>query len=410
MRNSLLIYCLGLLLASSGCAIADESASGDYGLTYDLTLDNAGNVNVILKVNQNAGQLKRLTLRTVDQGLTAFSENLQRQPDGSLLWITPTDGGEISWRGSANQQRQDGSWSAKGGADWAVFRVEDVLPPIASVTTPGADSRTRMHIKAPTGWPIVTAYPGDNGHFSVEDRGRRFDRPDGWILAGNIGVRRDTIAGIRVAIAAPRGQSARRLDAMAFLNWHLPLIDALFDDFPDRFVIAMAGDPFFRGGLSAPNSLFLHTDRPLVSGNGTSTLLHELFHAGLSRSAADGADWIVEGLAEFYSQQWLFEAGSVTERRHLATLTTLRQWGRPTTTLKASRSAGATTARAVTVFATLDQEIRQSSKQRKTLDDVVRILDLSEDPLTLNVLRDAASEVLGQPARTLQSGELPGYD
>ena len=43
-----------------------------------------------------------------------------------------------------------------------------------------------------------------------------------------------------------------------------------------RLLIVSAGDPMWRGGLSGPSSMFLHSDRPLISENRTSTLLHEL--------------------------------------------------------------------------------------------------------------------------------------
>lgn len=391
----------------SGCASA-EPATSDYGLTYTVILDKRGNAQVSLKVDQESGQLRQLRLITDGENLSAYSSNLAKN-DGEHIWQVPENGGIASWQGSINQVRSDGSVSALGNDRWAVFRIEDVLPPIASKTLRGTQSRTRLVINAPDGWVVVAPYPGERGQFSVEDRGRRFDRPDGWILAGDIGVRHDLIANIQVAVAAPRNQSARRLDAMAFMNWHLPLVTKLFNDFPDRLVVAMVGEPFFRGGLSAPNSLFLHADRPMISGNGTSTLLHELFHVGLSRTAAKGEDWIVEGLAEYYSQNWLFEAGSVTSRRHERTIASLAKWSQESESLRAASSTGATTALAVGIFVNLDQEIRRRSNDTETLDAVVRRLAKSEEKLTLVALREAARAVLGRDARSLRDSALPGY-
>ena len=48
---------------------------------------------------------------------------------------------------------------------------------------------------------------------------RRFDQPTGWIVTGALGVRRERIAGVRVAVAGPVDHNVRRLDTLAMLNW-----------------------------------------------------------------------------------------------------------------------------------------------------------------------------------------------
>ena len=65
----------------------------------------------------------------------------------------------------------------------------------------------------------------------------------------------------------------------------------------------------WRGGLSAPQSLFVHSDRPLISENATSTLLHEVMHLALGIRAAEQFDWIVEGLASYFALYWDFSRG-----------------------------------------------------------------------------------------------------
>ncbi len=392
---------------TSGCAIAEPRPS--YALDYALTLERNGIVTVSLTVAQSNGELRRLRLLTAGEGVGDFSAAAEPTAPGERVWTVPPAGGSIRWTSALPTSAQDGSVSALVTDTWAVFRVEDVLPRIASVSVPGADAATTMRIRLPDDWSIATAYERSGDAFLIEDQARRFDRPDGWIVAGDVGVRRDQIGSTRVAVAAPREQNARRLDVMAFLSWHLPDIQAQFPHFPNRLLVAMADDPFFRGGLSAPNSLFLHADRPLISGNGTSTLLHELFHVGLSRSAGPGADWIVEGLAEFYSQQWLYEAGTVTEKRHAATLRQLKDWGSSASSLRTNRSSGAVTALAVDVFQSLDDEIRRETDDEARLSDVVRVLAKESGPLTLTALRDATHAVLGKPAISLQLSHLPGY-
>ena len=56
---------------------------------------------------------------------------------------------------------------------------------------------------------------------------------------------------------------------LAFLRWNLPALVDIFPDFPERVLVVSAGDPMWRGGLSGPGSLYIHAERPLISGNGT---------------------------------------------------------------------------------------------------------------------------------------------
>src|SRR5690606_21947056 len=134
--------------------------------------------------------------------------------------------------------------------------------------------------------------------------------PTGWIVLGHLGVRYDTISGIRTKVAGPVNQGVRRMDMLALLRWTLPELLRILPDFPHRLTIVSAGDPMWRGALSAPQSLYLHAERPLISENGTSTLLHEVVHVGLGVGAGHGADWVVEGLAEYYSLEMLRRSGT----------------------------------------------------------------------------------------------------
>ena len=65
---------------------------------------------------------------------------------------------------------------------------------------------------------------------------------------------------------------------LALLNWNLPELARAVPNLPRRLTVISAGDPMWRGGLSAPQSIFIHAERPLISENGTSTLMHEIMH------------------------------------------------------------------------------------------------------------------------------------
>ena len=109
---------------------------------------------------------------------------------------------------------------------------------------------------------------------------------------------------------------------------------------PPRLLIVSAGDPMWRGGLSGPSSMFLHSDRPLISENRTSTLLHELVHIALGIRGDEESDWIVEGLAELYSLETLRRSGGISEQRYKQALKHLSQWAKRSPTLFGSHSNG----------------------------------------------------------------------
>jgi predicted metalloprotease with PDZ domain len=242
--------------------------------------------------------------------------------------------------------------------------------------------------------------------YTVDDPQRKFDEPAGWMLAGKIGSRNEKIAGVRVVVAAPAGDSARRQDMLTFLKFTLPRMQEVFPDLPPRLLIVSAGDPMWRGGLSGPASMFLHSDRPLISENRTSTLLHELAHIALGLRGDEESDWIVEGLAEYYSLETLRRSGSISTQRHKDALQRLAQWAKRSTTLFGKSSKGATTARAVLAMHAADAEIRSATGNEASLDDVARKLASERGTVSLVRLQKAAQEVAGRPLRSLEREQL----
>lgn len=222
------------------------------------------------------------------------------------------------------------------------------------------------------------------------------------MVVGKLGVRLETIAGRKITIAGPTGNGISRQDMLAFLNWNLPQLIDVFPQFSKRLLIVSAEDPMWRGGLSGPRSLYIHANRPLISENGTSTLLHELVHVALRIHAAPPDDWIVEGLAEFYALKIMKRSGTITTNRYAIAHQGLADWGREVASLRQPHSSGAVTAKAVGVFRALDQEIRKGSKGRHNLDEVVR--ELANDhlkPVSLKKLREVAERIAGGPLEAL---------
>jgi hypothetical protein len=399
-------------LPTSQSAAADQGSNRSYQLEYIVTPDAAaGGAWVEMNLSQSSHLLREVNMRAPAEKISATGGDGEISlADERLIWIPPPGGGSLRWFALIDHHRDGGSFDAHITADWAIFRAEDVIPQAATRTLRGATSETTLSFNLPSGWSSLTEYFGRNHSYRISNPKRRFDRPAGWIILGDIGVRYDRIAGLRVNVAAPTNQGMRRNDILALLNWTLPEVLRIVPDFPKRLTIVGAGDPMWRGGLSGPQSLFIHADRPLISENGTSTLLHEIMHIALGSSADEGMDWIIEGLAEYYSLAILHRSGTISDRRFAAAIRKQAQWGSAVVRLCGSTSSGAITARAVTILSDLDREIRTLSNGRKSLDDVMAALAASEDAISLGDLAAIVRQFAGADADALKASNLPGCE
>jgi hypothetical protein len=234
------------------------------------------------------------------------------------------------------------------------------------------------------------------GAYGLDDPDTRFDRPKGWFAFGKLGVVRETIEGTRITIAGPAGQGVRRMDALALLRWTLPSIAELFGALPERFNLVIAGDPMWRGGLSGPRSAYLHADRPLISENGTSPLLHEMVHSLMRARAGKDGDWVVEGLAEYYSIALLRRSETLSATRFESELAAIEERAEKGGDLQASHVDGATQAKAVVVLREIERAIREATGGARSLDDVVRALTATREAITTEGFRQAVTEVAGR--------------
>jgi predicted metalloprotease with PDZ domain len=334
------------------------------------------------------------------------TDPLQVEPS-QVTWQPHAHAARLRYQFVVDHQRSPQHYDSRMTADWAIFRAEKMVPRASVTARRSLHSRATLEFEVPQGWAVATPY-GSVGElrYAVDDPERRFDQPEGWMLAGKIGSRNEKIADVRVVVAAPTGDSARRQDTLTFLKFTLPRIQEVLPSLPPRLLIISAGDPMWRGGLSGPASMFLHSDRPLISENRTSTLLHELVHIALGIRGDEESDWIVEGLAEFYSLETLRRSGSISAQRHREAVHRLAQWAKHSTTLFAKNSNGATTARAVLALRAADIEIRSATAGKASLDDVARKLASERGTVSLVRLQKAAQEVAGRPVRSLEREQL----
>jgi len=403
---------LALLASFAACGVptsesADRANNREYSLHYTLSPDpTTSTVLVSMRLQQPKNLLREVSFAVSDKISNVGGDGDLRIRDDRAHWSPPSDGGVLKWRVLVRQQRGNDAFDALLGPQWGIFRAEDVIPRARTRTLKGSESRTTLAFDLPAGWSAISEYSALEQPLAVDRAERRFDEPTGWIAMGKLGIRRETIAGTRVAIAAPQDHDVRRMDMLALLNWTLPELNEVLPHALPRLTIVSAGAPMWRGGLSAPASFFLHSDRPMISENATSSLLHELMHTALGLRPRDGNDWIVEGLAEYYSIELLRRGHAITASRAAKAFTSQARWGEQSTSLCGGESTAATTALAVTLFRNLDRELVDKSEGKAGLDALLPALVNSD--VDLDTLVAAAEELIGATPDTLHSDNLPG--
>lgn len=390
-----------LLLLPLLVVAAAAQAADTYGLQFSATFrPTPGLVDASMTVSQAQGELEWLDMNAPEGRTFEFAGDGQVRREGNRVrWDVPPAGGTLRWQVRVDRIRGE-RYDARMTRDWALLRIDHLFPP-AHVSTRGRErSRSTLQLQGPADWAFETRYGRVDAAVALPNDQRRFTRPTGWMMAGKLGVRRDTIAGRRVVVAGPRGERLRSQDILALLHWTLPELATLLPHFPKRLLIVNAGDPMWRGGLSGPGSLYLHSARPLISADGSSTPVHELVHVGTSSEARPGNDWIVEGLAEFYSIELLRRSGTISAGRARKTFARFEDRARRDKGELRSPSSGAHTARAVTVFHDLDQELRRA-KVPHGLDAVATPL-LDGPPLSKAALEERVTKLLGRPSTVLE--------
>jgi predicted metalloprotease with PDZ domain len=404
--------CISLtLLALAVPAWVNAKDDTEYRIDYTVQFQPAEQAaDVTMKVRPGTGRVKRFTFTMEPDRYSGIEGDGEISIDGDkVAWSVPRKGGSLRYRyGPIDHQRASGGYDALITANWTILRGDDLFPSAKVLQTKGAHSATTLHFKLPNKWTMVDTGFDRIEHsdsFAVSNAETSFARPVGWIIAGRVGNRFERIAGTELSVAAPKGSDVQRNDIVAFCNWILPEMQRAFDDMPNKILIVGADDPMWRGGLSGPNSIYLHSSRPLISGNYTSSLIHELVHIVTGVRDAKGYDWITEGLAEFYAVELLRRSGGITEERYQKVRDFMRDWSAEIETLYAVNSTGPRTARAALFFQDLDVQIRARTKNKKSLDDVSRRL-MQEQRVDLDDLREFSESVAGGELKVFESSLL----
>ena len=290
------------------------------------------------------------------------------------VWRPAADKASLTYRVNINHGRKNGSFETRVTPNWALMRGDDLVPAARLDQQDGIELVSRLEFELPGGWKSVeTAWPriGQN-RFRIDNPSRLFDRPTGWMLAGQLGSRRTRLGETEVTVASPLGQGMRRMDVLTLLTFVWPQVQALYPRHPGKLLIVGANDPMWRGSRSAHESIYLNSHLPLVSESGTSALVRELAQVFGRINGTKRGDWIGEGFAEYYAIELVRRAGGMSDERYESLHGKLVKTSQKVTTLRSDRVNPVQVARAVVLLQELDQEIRLKTHNKRSLDDVLR--------------------------------------
>ncbi|KPU50724.1 hypothetical protein AN403_62 [Pseudomonas fluorescens] len=290
------------------------------------------------------------------------------------VWRPTADKASLTYRVSISHGRKSGSFDTRMTPNWALIRGEDLVPAAKLDQQDGIELVSRLEFELPAGWKSVeTAWPriGQN-KFRIDNPSRLFDRPTGWMLAGQLGSRRTRLGETEVTVASPLGQGMRRMDVLTLLTFVWPQVQALYPRHPGKLLVVGANDPMWRGSQSAHESIYLNSHLPLVSESGTSALVRELAQMFGRINGTQRSDWISEGFAEYYAIELVRRAGGMSDERYENLHGKLVGISQKVTTLRGERVNPAQVARAVVLLQELDREIRLKTHNKRSLDDVLR--------------------------------------
>jgi hypothetical protein len=406
----------GILLVLIGCLLAGTAGAApstpEYTTQFRVDIRPAEPKALAeIRVVQSGPRLKRLQFRMPQSSFSLLDADGKVTRDGErVTWEVPAKGGSLRYRVVVDHKRNEKGYDALITERWALFRADDVFPRAKSTHQRGARGRGELVLAVPTGWTSVTPYlPDTTGRLRFISPTRSFSRPVGWILAGSVGARMDVIGPTMVRIAAPRGDNVQRVSMLSLVRGVLPILQAELSGLPGYVLIVSAGDPMWRGGLSAPNSIYLHSGRPVIGENGTSTLIHELLHVLAPVPTVADQDWIDEGVAEYLGLVLLRRSGAISPERFDHAIDIFRRQGARVTSMTTRNSRGDVNARAVVVFHDLDLELQRRTAGRADIFELVRRLMAAEQPVDIIRLRAIAMDMAGdKPLQSLLPPTLPG--
>ena len=401
MRSLILACVAGLLLAPQrSVATTKPSFSIDYIVTIS---DPHSGIATVRWDLAGIDEVKSFALRLRHRRFADLQASGTLEQNGDTArWTPGAPYAHLSYTVKLNHVRgQHGRFDSFSTDSWVVTRARDLFPGarITVEATPDATpkSRARLIFRLPAGWQSAAALPSAApATYAINQPGKILDRPRGWFALGRFALERQEIGGIMVQIAKIPGSNLAPAETFEFLERTLPSLQKLLGSEPETILIVSAPDPMWHGGLSGAASFYMHGSRPLRTPDKTSPYLHELFHVLQPYAPGADADWIVEGLAEFYSLELQRRAGLINDAAFVRGLGYFQRYGLWDVDLRQQHDNAATNNSAPLVFWALDQRIQRSTSGKMRLDDVIARLAHQERPIDTARFESQVSQVTGK--------------
>lgn len=421
---SLLAAMLGAAVDVPVSAAAETAPRETFAIDYGVTVrgDELGVAHVRWELS-GGEEVESFRFKTSSERFSAFSGSgrVEVAPTGEVTWYPGGPYGHLEYKVRIDHRRGDkGHFDSYAGNDWILLRARDLFPPVRFAYTPRKDgarprSRARLLFHLPPGWKSATAHPSAAADAYALVGNRILNRPSGWIALGNLQLSHQEIDDVMVRMARVPGSNLQPEDVYAMLGDAMPRLRRMFRQMPPEILVVSAGDPMWRGGLSADHSLFLHGDRPLRTPDKTSPLLHEMFHVTAPFRGRPDADWVIEGLAEYYSLELQRRSGALTAKGFAKGLSYFARYGLWNVDLTTQKDNAATNNSAPLVMYALDQRIQRDTAGKKNLDDVVSVLAESGGWVDTAAFLAAVQKVSGKKfdrffAQHVERGEMPRVD
>ncbi|NIE74228.1 hypothetical protein F3J45_07235 [Pantoea sp. Ap-967] len=397
-----LVLLLGLLASSTAWA---KKVDLDYQVRL---LPASGQAEVRLTL-EDGGAVRSLDFDLGKAGAySGFQADGQWQQQGERgVWRPAAGKTSLSYRVKLEQKQRNGAFTSRITPHWALFLGDQLVPPARLDQQDGTELVARLSVDLPEGWKsIETAWPRiGKDKFRIDNVSRLFDRPTGWMLAGDLGSRRARLGETDVTVAAPVGQGMRRMDSLTLLTFVWPQLQAVFPRNPAKLLLVGGRDGLWRGAMAANGSIYLHSSRPMVSENGSSPLLRELVQLFAQIRVRDNSDWLGHSLTEYYASELLRRAGGISDDRYEVWQARLQKHGGKVTQLRGEHASQAQIARGVVLLQALDKEIRIHTQAKRSLDDVTRAL-MRLPSVSTEEFVQISENVLGRRSEVLQSKAL----
>ncbi|MBI4237393.1 MAG: hypothetical protein HY696_03110 [Deltaproteobacteria bacterium] len=352
----------------------------------------------------------------VPEALTASGEIVPQGP-GAWRWTPARIDGTVRYQIAPNHRRNVKGFDSYRAATWLLTRTSQLFPRKRYLSAHPIRGMSRVTFQLPPDWQVVSAMPALAARrFDALPRGSSIAAPYGWLLMGQLDVVQLTIADVAVTLATPKEPTFDLTPLRETLVRALPRYQRLFGRLPPTLLVIAGPEPMWHGGLSGEDSLYVSQHLPLVSADYTPTLLHELFHVlqGFRKSSVR-ADWVVEGLAEYYSLHFARALHMITRAEFAKGVAKFDRQATWRANFSTSTDQRVLYNAAPLLLFYFDQLIREHSADQKSLRDVVHAVATADEISTVG-FKQALAKVL--PAldwdrlfqRHVFGGERPEYE